>query len=84
LAVHVARATNKEGEKLAVMLCPACQDNGVQETSITMKAHSVTVRYFCFTCQLEFSVDYLAVRATWFQRIAGQTCTMQVLKHWFT
>lgn len=82
--MRVARATNQEGEKLAVMICPGCQDNGVQETGITMKAHSVTVKYFCYTCQLEFSVDYLAVRATWLQKVAGQNCVMQVLKHWFT
>lgn len=82
--MHVARATSKEGEKLAVMICPGCQESNVQETSIMMKAHSVTIKYFCFSCQLEFSVDYLAVRATWPQRIGGQSCVMQVLKHWFT
>jgi hypothetical protein len=33
---------------------------------------------------MEFSVDYLAVRATWLERIRDQVCVMQVLKHWFT
>jgi hypothetical protein len=32
---------------------------------------------------MEFSVDYLAVRATWLERVEDQLCVMQVLKHWF-
>jgi hypothetical protein len=56
----------------------------VQETSITMKPHCITAKFSCLPCQMEFSVDYLAVRATWFERVRDQVCVMQVLKHWFT
>jgi len=48
-----------------------------------MKAHGVTVKFFCLPCQMEFSVDYLAVRAMWLERVSDQPCVMQVLKHWF-
>lgn len=82
--MYIPRAENSEGQRVAVMLCPLCQGTAVQETSITMKPHSITVKFFCLPCQMEFSVDYLAVRATWLERFRDQLCVMQVLKHWFS
>jgi hypothetical protein len=81
--MHIPRAANIEGRKLPVMICPLCHSTAVQETSIMMKAHGITVKFFCLPCQREFSVDYLAVRATWWERVGNQPCVMQVLKHWF-
>ena len=81
--MHVSRTTSSESQGVSVMICPLCQSTAVQETSITMKAHGVTVKFFCLPCQMEFSVDYLAVRATWLERVNDQPCVMQVLKHWF-
>ena len=81
--MDVSRAINSEGEKVSVMVCPLCHGTAVQETSITMKAHGVTVKFLCLPCQMDFYVDYLAVRATWLERVRDQLCVMQVLKHWF-
>lgn len=81
--MDISRATNSEGQRVSVMLCPLCHSKVVQETSIMMKAHGITVKFFCLPCQMEFDVDYLAVRATWLERVSDQLCVMQVLKHWF-
>ena len=81
--MDISRATNHEGQRVSAMICPLCHSAAVQETSIMMKAHGVTVKFFCLPCQMEFSVDYLAVRATWLERVSDQLCVMQVLKHWF-
>jgi len=81
--MHVTWAINKEGQRVSAMLCPLCHGTEVQETSITMKAHGITVKFLCLPCQMEFYVDYLAVRATWLERVREQLCVMQVLKHWF-
>jgi hypothetical protein len=81
--MHISKVVNSEGQKASIMICPLCHSAAVQEMSITMKPHGVTVKFFCLPCQMEFSVDYLAVRATWLERVNDQPCVMQVLKHWF-
>jgi hypothetical protein len=81
--MHISKTTNSEGRGIPDMICPLCHSAAVQETSVMMKAHGVTVKFFCLPCQMEFSVDYLAVRATWLERVNDQPCVMQVLKHWF-
>ena len=81
--MHVSWAVNNEGQKVSVMICPLCHSTAVQEAAITMKAHGITVKFLCLPCQTEFQVDYLAVRATWLERVKEQLCVMQVLKHWF-
>ena len=81
--MHISRAENSEGRQVAVMLCPLCHSTAVQETSFIIKPHCITAKFSCLPCQMEFSVDYLAVRATWLERVEDQLCVMQVLKHWF-
>ena len=82
--MYISRAESSDGQPVSVMICPLCHSPAVQETSITMKPHCITAKFSCLPCQMEFSVDYLAVRATWFERVRDQVCVMQVLKHWFT
>jgi transposase-like protein len=81
--MHIARAVNEEGQQVTVMNCPTCYSTAVQETGILMKTHGVTVTFSCVNCATQFAVDYLAVRATWFQHSQEKMLAMQVLKHWF-
>ncbi len=82
--MDISRVTDNQGQKVSAMICPLCHETAVDETSIMMKAHGVTVRFFCPTCEMEFFVDYLAVRATWLESVSDKPCVMQVLKHWFS
>ena len=81
--MQIARAANEEGQQVTVLTCPTCYSAAVRETGILMKTHSVTVKFSCVGCSTQFAVDYLAVRATWFQRSREKVLAMQVLKHWF-
>ncbi len=81
--MRVERAETEYGGKVTVMTCPTCHSSTVRETSVLMKPHSLTVKFICASCSTQFAVDYLAVRATWFQHINERLLAMQVLKHWF-
>jgi transposase-like protein len=51
---------------LALVKCPQCKGNAV-EKKIKIKENSVDVEFYCDSCEMAFTAEYLASRFIWKQ-----------------